>query len=160
LAMSDLVAVMDRGRIVQFGAPREIYFRPESEFVASFIGAANLFRGTAVAAVAAGGVGAMRLDDGSEIACLFPTGIATDCATMASVRPESIAIAPAGAAAVNGANVLRGAVTAASFLGANVRYDVTVGEWALRVIGPAELVFPPGTEVQLVFSPQSTVSVS
>jgi iron(III) transport system ATP-binding protein len=160
LAMSDLVAVMDRGRIVQFGAPRDIYFRPESEFVASFIGAANLFGGTTVSAVSAGGIGTVRLDDGGEISCLFPTGSTEGRATMASVRPESIIIAPAGGAAANGANVLRGCVNAASFLGANVRYDVSVGERALRVIGSAELVFPPGTEVLLVFPPQSTVSVS
>src|ERR1700742_535535 len=74
LAMSDLIAVMDHGRIVQFGEPRAIYFRPENEFVASFIGAANLLSGTAVADVPAGGTGRLRLDAGGEIACVFPTG--------------------------------------------------------------------------------------
>jgi iron(III) transport system ATP-binding protein len=160
LAMSDLIAVMDRGRIVQFGAPRDIYFRPESEFVASFIGAANLFGGTTVATVAAGRIGTVRLNDGAEISCVFPTGSAAGAATTASVRPESIIIAPAGGAAANGVNVLRGSVNAASFLGANVRYDVSVGERALRVIGSAELVFPPGTDVMLVFPPHAAVSVS
>jgi iron(III) transport system ATP-binding protein len=160
LAMSDLVAVMDRGRIVQFGAPREIYFRPESEFVASFIGAANLLGGTSAASVSAGGVGTLLLDDGGEISCVFPAGSSAGQAATVSVRPESISIVPAGTTAANGANVLRGSVTAASFLGANVRYDVRVGERALRVIGSAELVFPPGTEVLLAFPPQSTVSVS
>jgi iron(III) transport system ATP-binding protein len=160
LAMSDLVAVMDRGRIVQFGAPREIYFRPESEFVASFIGAANLLGGKSVTAVAAGGIGALLLDDGGQITCVFPTGSAAGQAATASIRPESISIVPAGTAAANGANVLHGSVSAASFLGANVRYDVRVGERALRVIGPAELVLPPGTDVLLSFPPQATVSVS
>jgi ABC-type Fe3+/spermidine/putrescine transport system ATPase subunit len=150
---------MDHGRIVQFGEPRTIYFRPENEFVASFIGAANLLNGTTVAAVQTGGIGRLRLDDGAELSCLFPSGSTAGHAATASVRPESIAIAPAGAAAANGANVLRGAVTAASFLGASVRYDVRVGERMLRVVGSAELVFPPGTDVLLVFPPQATVSV-
>src|SRR4051794_2010449 len=106
LAMSDVIAVMDHGRIVQFGEPRAIYFRPESEFVASFIGAANLLAGVAVATVAPGAVGRLRLDDGSEIGCMFPTGCNAGQPATASVRPESIAIAPSGAAAANGANVL------------------------------------------------------
>ncbi len=68
LAMSDLVAVMDHGRIVQFGEPRAIYFRPENEFVASFIGAANLLAGVTVAMVSAGDIGVLRMDDGGEVA--------------------------------------------------------------------------------------------
>lgn len=42
LAMSDLIAVMDRGRIVQIGTPKEIYARPVSAFAADFVGSANL----------------------------------------------------------------------------------------------------------------------
>jgi iron(III) transport system ATP-binding protein len=42
LALSDVVAVMDRGRIVQLGAPREIYERPASGYAADFLGSANL----------------------------------------------------------------------------------------------------------------------
>ena len=46
LAMSDRVAVMDRGKIVQFAPPNVIYDKPASEFVARFIGTANIFPGT------------------------------------------------------------------------------------------------------------------
>ena len=42
LAMSDVVAVMDRGRIVQMGAPAEIYARPANGYAADFLGSANL----------------------------------------------------------------------------------------------------------------------
>jgi iron(III) transport system ATP-binding protein len=42
LAMSDQIAVMDRGRIVQLGTPREVYTRPCTSFVADFVGSANL----------------------------------------------------------------------------------------------------------------------
>ena len=158
LAMSDLVAVMDRGRIVQLDEPRAIYFRPANEFVASFIGAANLLSGTTASTITAGGIGALRLDDGTEIKCLFPNGSAAGQSATVSIRPESIAIAPATAAA-NGANALRGSVIAASFLGGTVRYDIRVGERTLRVVGAADSMFPPGTDVLLVFPPQATVSV-
>ncbi|HXS51429.1 MAG TPA: ABC transporter ATP-binding protein [Usitatibacter sp.] len=49
LALSDLVAVMDRGRIVQVGAPAEVYARPANGYAADFVGSANLLRaGTSV----------------------------------------------------------------------------------------------------------------
>jgi putative spermidine/putrescine transport system ATP-binding protein len=43
LGMSDRIAVMERGRIVQLGTPADIYERPRTEFVAGFIGESNLF---------------------------------------------------------------------------------------------------------------------
>ena len=49
LGLSDRIAVMSRGRIEQLGAPREIYERPASRFVADFIGASTVLRGCAVA---------------------------------------------------------------------------------------------------------------
>ena len=76
LAMSDLIAVMEHGRIVQLDEPRAIYFRPANEFVASFIGAANLLSGTTAAALPPAAIGTLRLEDGTAIACLFPAGSA------------------------------------------------------------------------------------
>ena len=46
LSMADRIAVMRRGRLVQVGTPHELYTRPESAFVAQFIGGTNLLRGT------------------------------------------------------------------------------------------------------------------
>ena len=46
LSMADRIAVMRRGRLVQVGTPHELYNRPESAFVAQFIGGTNLLRGT------------------------------------------------------------------------------------------------------------------
>ncbi|HTI84821.1 MAG TPA: ABC transporter ATP-binding protein [Acetobacteraceae bacterium] len=158
LAMSDVIAVMDHGRIVQFGAPRDIYFRPENEFVASFIGAANLLEGATTADVPAGGVGRVRLDSGEEIACTFPAGGTSGQAATTSIRPESISIVTSGVIPADGTNLLRGTVNAASFLGASVRYDVQVGQRMLRVIGPAEQALARGTAVSLTFAPQTTVS--
>src|SRR5438132_11821926 len=49
LGMASRIAVMDRGRLVQIGGPAEIYERPNSRFVADFVGAVNLFEGELVA---------------------------------------------------------------------------------------------------------------
>jgi iron(III) transport system ATP-binding protein len=157
LSMSDLVAVMDRGRIVQLDAPREVYFRPANAFVAGFIGAANLLPGLSAAAVAPGGIGTLVLDGGARMACMFPAGAAPGQAAHASLRPESITIAPNSPA---GANTLGGEVTGASFLGAGVRYDVRVGTLLLRVMAPADTAFTPGTPVQLAFAPNAAIAVA
>src|SRR5262249_12971968 len=56
LALSDLIAVLDGGRLIQMGSPHEIYYEPNSEFVANFVGAANLLPGRVVARGDASGI--------------------------------------------------------------------------------------------------------
>jgi putative spermidine/putrescine transport system ATP-binding protein len=65
LSMSDRIGVMNRGRLEQVGAPREVYESPATRFVAEFVGAANLLEGDA----------ARRLADGCECALLRPERI-------------------------------------------------------------------------------------
>jgi ABC-type Fe3+/spermidine/putrescine transport system ATPase subunit len=77
LALSDRVAVMDRGRVEQVGTPEEIYERPASRFVAGFVGAGNFFEGT-------GDGKLVRTDDGLSI-----EAAATGPVTLL-VRPEKM----------------------------------------------------------------------
>ena len=86
LTMSDRIAVMNGGRILQIGSPRDIYDKPQHRFVAGFIGAINL-----IPAEAAGdgeymisGVGGLRSDDAPASA--------KGASVMLAVRPERIGI--------------------------------------------------------------------
>ncbi|MCO5089778.1 ABC transporter ATP-binding protein [Bosea sp. (in: a-proteobacteria)] len=63
LAMSDRIAVMDRGRIVQLGRPRAIYERPANNFAAGFVGDANLLSGITMPD------GIVRLEGGWDVRC-------------------------------------------------------------------------------------------
>ncbi|MET0745184.1 MAG: ABC transporter ATP-binding protein [Microvirga sp.] len=92
LTLSDRIAVMNNGRIEQIGSPKEIYERPATRFVASFIGTSNFFSGP----VTQRGSGSFLVtaDDGSTLA-LDGTPPASGRALVA-VRPESIRIALAG----------------------------------------------------------------
>jgi spermidine/putrescine transport system ATP-binding protein len=85
LAMSDRIAVMNRGRVEQVGTPEEIYHAPATVFVAGFIGEANLLGGTV--ADERGGQVQVRLTAGSRIAI---PGAAVGRAVIVMVRPESI----------------------------------------------------------------------
>ncbi|MDR7554210.1 MAG: ABC transporter ATP-binding protein [Armatimonadota bacterium] len=148
LSISDRIAVMHQGRIVQLGTPREIYYRPRDRFVADFVGLANFVTVEVVAP------GRVRLDD-QEFAVPGATGVGR--ATLV-VRPETITLFPqppgAGAEAVR--PVLRGRVRTAAFLGAVARYWIQAAgmEWIVDQPAPGERWYDG--EVYLVLDPERT----
>src|SRR5205085_3464289 len=87
LAVSDRIIVMNRGRIEQDGAPRDLYERPTTAFVANFMGESNRLRGT-VRRLDAARV-AVKLGD-AEI--VVPSTTATNGETDIAVRPETVTV--------------------------------------------------------------------
>jgi ABC-type Fe3+/spermidine/putrescine transport system ATPase subunit len=126
LALSDSVAVMDRGRLIQVGAPRDVYLRPVDAFVADFVGTANF-------------VEAVVLETGSDstrVAFLgrswvlskgIPSGKLGKSVTLC-IRPESLRLAPP-----DGSDSIAGTVVQAMFEGSRVRYWVDTGTTTLVV---------------------------
>jgi spermidine/putrescine transport system ATP-binding protein len=88
LTLSDRVAVMERGCILQLGAPRDIYERPAHRFVADFIGDINLLNGKAETG------GAIRLDCGAVLPA--PDPLAAGTAVTVAIRPERAALTAVG----------------------------------------------------------------
>tara|TARA_R110001606_G_scaffold21130_2_gene74839 strand:- start:205 stop:1338 length:1134 start_codon:yes stop_codon:yes gene_type:complete len=160
LAMSDQIAVIERGHVVQLADPKEIYFRPANEFVARFIGSTNLFTGTVAGAAAADTVGSVRLDDGAGIHCLFPDGVANGTPIAVSVRPENIILSSEGSPVPEGHDGLAGTVRAASFLGTTIRYEVEVNGEIIKVMTPPDISLDPGARVNLTFPPRAAVAVA
>jgi spermidine/putrescine transport system ATP-binding protein len=116
-SMSDLVCVMNGGRIVQLGPPSEIYDSPADLFVADFVGKTNLVAGI-VEGRDAGGL-LVRLADGSVMAARGAGALAVGDAVSISVRPEAVRLNIEGAA-------LRGTVRNRIFLGSTAEYAVEV----------------------------------
>ncbi len=85
--MADQVAVLDRGRIEQIGAPEELYDAPASAFVADFLGEANLFEGVIEP-------GSLRLPDGTSLPGLVQ-GAGAGRGRLA-VRPGRVRLGPGG----------------------------------------------------------------
>jgi spermidine/putrescine transport system ATP-binding protein len=94
LTMSDRIAVMDHGRVLQVGAPAEIYDRPASRFVADFIGETNLIE--AVCAARGEGGAVFRLKSGEELAVPTADGVMPGEKVVLAVRPERVELAEPG----------------------------------------------------------------
>jgi iron(III) transport system ATP-binding protein len=130
LTMSDIVTVMDQGRIVQSGSPMEIYQAPQERFVANFIGLTNFLDGRALAAPN----GESRLGEvetaSGKLRCLLPDGIVPGEPVVLVVRPEDIHVV--SEASSEQENVLRGKVEAVIFLGDALECQLSVGNQRLR----------------------------
>ncbi len=86
LTMSDRIAVMSKGRILQVGSPRDIYDKPADRFVADFIGESNFLTGTVLGAEH--GRAKVRLTSGAEIDASVAEGFSPNGAASVVVRPE------------------------------------------------------------------------
>ena len=118
LTLSDRIAVMNEGRILQEGTPHEIYEKPRTRFVADFIGQTNFFEGEVVED---GGTVVVRDRTGITIRCA-PVNIARRGGNVAvSVRPEKIA--PVNGTASQG-NVFEGTFLRRTYLGDLVHYHL------------------------------------
>lgn len=125
MAISDRIAVMSRGRIEQVGTASELYRRPASAFVATFIGRSNLVPCT-VANVDARGATLALLDSRHRIADV-PAALRAGQLMTAVIRPESLRLAPARD------NGIEASVVSRVYLGDKVEYVVDVGGTPLEV---------------------------
>ena len=125
LSMADRIAVMRRGRVVQVGTPHELYTRPQSAFVAEFIGGTNLLRGTLDQV---GELLTVRTEAGIVRAKNGVKGVSPGEPVFCSVRPESVHLKPAGerssAASLGERNQLIAEVQSIMYLGFNEQYSL------------------------------------
>jgi spermidine/putrescine ABC transporter ATP-binding subunit len=151
LTLSDRIAIIDQGRLMQMGEPREIYERPATIFAAQFLGDANVFSGRRENDF-------LVLADGERIH-------APGSAATVVVRPEKMRVFTARQAVpVEASNRVEGNIIQAVYTGASVTYHIR----AARRVGRPILVFvqnlegevlAPQTKVTVAWSPDHTVPV-
>jgi iron(III) transport system ATP-binding protein len=148
LAISDEIAVMNQGKIVARGTPKELYFFAEDPFVVDFIGRANFLKGTLVG-YNQEGFAQVRFPFG-VLRCVgqgFPLG--TEVTVI--IRPESFSLSG------EGGNVLSGRVISAIFTGEDYEVRVSLDEHTV-VLAKLEATVPaipqPGEEIELKVMPQ------
>jgi iron(III) transport system ATP-binding protein len=161
LAISDRIAVMHDGRIAQVGAPRTIYDRPASEFVANFIGRTNLLRGTLTADADAESIASVATPVGN-LWCFFTEAMQRGKQISLVIRPEHISTNKADDAHPPGAtlNRLAGRVKRETYLGEIVEYVVVVSGGEILVRTPLAGQLEGGDDVALSFSAERTIALS
>jgi len=122
MVMADRIAILDAGRIAQLGSPEEVYNRPNSPFVASFMGAGNVLE--LEARPAGNGI---EIQAGAHSDALFISGHSLAGPIKAHFRSEAARLGPADARAADRL-LLRGRIVQASYPGGFYRYAVAVGQ--------------------------------
>ncbi|WP_176086536.1 ABC transporter ATP-binding protein [Martelella sp. HB161492] len=143
-SISDRVAIMNAGNIVQLDTPEVLYTRPVNAFVARFVGFDNLIAMHVCAR--AGGKVTARLDDGTEIVLdEAETGALPDRFVIGA-RPEGLRLAGAGEA-----NTIAGAALMRSYLGRAYQYKVETAAGVLIANGALQNPIATGENVGLAF---------
>lgn len=161
MTMADRIGVMDRGRLVQVGPPRELYEAPVSRWIAGFVGDINLIEGR-VASREAGRATLATRDGGVLLTAAAREGTSASDGCIA-IRPEKLRLAPA--AAIDGAtpNRLSGRVLDVSYQGSIsvVRVTLPSGQVlkASRINASRDAApeLTPGAEIAAWFAPEDGV---
>ncbi len=163
MTMSDRIAVMNKGRYEQLGDPESLYERPQTRFVAGFLGVSNLLDAT------------VEGPDGERTVCRLvddttvrvPGSLVDGHPTIQiGVRPEKIRLHSLEDALPVGMNLLSGTVRDASYIGVSTQYIIetrggarlTVYEQNVERATRAEL-WTPGEEVQMTWLPEHSFVV-
>ena len=160
LTMSDRIAVMSNGKVLQYGTPMEIYERPNCRFVADFIGETNFLDGR-VKSVEKGAavVSVPTLEIDLQGVMMGPVSVGDEVTL--SIRPEKIRVRDQ---AVLNQNCIRGKVTASTYIGADTRLFIDAQGIKFRVweqnhistLDPTAF-YRQGQDVWLVLFPDNTL---
>lgn len=158
MSLSDRIAVMNAGRVVQVAEPEQLYETPRTHFVASFIGDANFFTGTAVELQHEGYVRMMIEGLGNPLV-ISNGALASNQALQLMVRPEKIQLTLKRPSSGDRVNTFPGVIEDIAYFGTHTRYRVRAGDHQVmvqiqrtRFIG-GDIETARGTEVWLSFHP-------
>ena len=153
LALSDRIAIMNGGDVIQVDSPLALYERPATEFVAGFLGDVNLVEG--VAAETDGNLARIHIVDGPEVVTLDEPSLSPGKRVRLTIRPERLEIWTTAPAVLN---AWPGRIREAVFHGELVRYGVEVpSRVVLRVTRPfrgPDALLAAGEEIWLASRPE------
>ena len=128
LTMSDRIAVMSDGQVLQVGSPRDIYDRPENRFVANFIGDSNFLEGDLGDVTAKGAV--LNLQGGIKIKLALDGTRHRAGKVTVLLRPEHVRLTKTG----DGADTLAGTVANVVYFGTDTHYHVALTDGAVFTV--------------------------
>jgi iron(III) transport system ATP-binding protein len=154
MALSDRIAVMYQGELMQLGTPREVYTRPANRTVADFMGLVNLVPARVVRA--AGATSVVAIAGGGTFTVAVPPRITGSRAVQLAIRPENVRLAPCAPGAAARAGEVPGTVSEVTFLGNLTDCFVTLEDGTrLRVQADPAGALEVGQTVTVAFDPDA-----
>jgi iron(III) transport system ATP-binding protein len=148
ISLSDRLAVICDGEIVEIGTPINVYMQPKCCFAADFVGSSNMIPGILIKRSEKYGIASTSI---GEIECSLPGPLPDDI--IVSIRPEHIEIVASEQDYRQLKNVFKGTVRTAVFLGKNFDCTVQVGSESIRLEVPSSRSIREGSTVYLHFPP-------
>ena len=147
MSISDKIIIMSKGRVEQIGTPREVYYHPNSRFVADFIGEANFLK--AKVKSTSGDKAVIDVAGGDELEVNNFAGAAAGADATLVIRPEAATLAEKG--------LLEATVTLSTFMGSYQYYQVMVGDMEIQITdyNPVnKRIYEVGEKAYLDFDPK------
>ena len=156
MVISDRIAVMESGNVMQVGTPEEIYEKPANTFVADFIGTTNFVSGEIVEVDPATGEVVLHTDFNQTLRCRSGdlSQTAPGLKVNASIRPEDVELF--ADATGNRENVFEGTIAHKAYLGNFLYFFVDVGDTMIRVQVAHYLPHKEGDQIHLYLNPEKS----
>jgi iron(III) transport system ATP-binding protein len=159
LALSHEIAVMNEGRIIQIGSPRDIYERPRTKFVADFIGTTNFLDGTVLGTD--GPDGFVRVNTAlGPLRVRGDAGFSANMPVVVSVRPEDVELSDDPPANAESYNLCTGLVDQKVFLGEYVDFQIRAGESLLLARAHSSIRTPIGDPIHIRMNPEKCIAIA
>ena len=154
MVISDRIAVMNAGNVVQIGSAQEIYEKPADRFVADFIGTMNFISGEINQVLQENELVSVRTEFSDNLLCMMPKGveIQTGQKAFASIRPEEVEVF--AEPPQERQNMFKGTIENKAYLGNFLYLFVSVAGIKIRVQISQYLPQEEGQEIYLVLNPQ------
>jgi iron(III) transport system ATP-binding protein len=160
MVISDRIAVMNSGNIVQIGTPQEIYKNPVNKFVADFIGTMNFISGKVVEVLPDTQTVYVSTGFSDRMVCMTPdsTVVSPGAQVYASIRPEDVQVFTEPLQDRD--NVFKGTIAHKAYLGNFLFFFVKVNETMIRVQVAHHLPQEEGQELYIFLDPQKCMILS
>jgi ABC-type Fe3+/spermidine/putrescine transport system ATPase subunit len=154
MVISDRIAVMESGNVVQIGNPQDIYQKPANRFVADFIGTMNFMSGEIIDVMENQNAVSVKTEFSDKMVCTTQDSSAATfgASVYASIRPEDVDVYAEKPASAQ--NVFKGKIVHKAYLGNFLFYFVSVNDTMIRVQAPHNLPQEEGQEIFLYLNPQ------
>lgn len=157
LVISDKIVILNQGKIVQSGSPKEIYSNPKNKFVAGFIAVTSFINGRIDSFTEEKKKVVVKTDDGLVIHG-FDNSFNIGQKVSVAMRMNVIKfIQDENKSDKNRVNIFKGKIIQSSYLGNIIDYKIKVGSWEIRTNSDAKYNFKIGEEVTFYLSPEDII---